>query len=860
MVHPAQISPARAESESALPPSPPSPPALGRRLRLRLRLLRPYGLAAVVVAVAFCASGMYRRTVPFGPGTRSTNDLGDQSVPIHGYLRDLLLGHAEGDLLFNWRSGWGVSFLPDLYTYATSPFSLLVVLFPRNRMDDALFFIILLKMMVAAVAMVAFLRSTGRGPWWLLGLFGAGYGLCGWAIDDAAYVPQWLDGLVLFPLLCLVGRWRRDNRRFLLGVLVVGYGWLANFYTGYMATIAAGLVLVCGLLAESMTWRARLTALARFAATVLCGIAAVLPLLIPTYLAAKQSADSTVIAAPFTPVSWVDFLSRLLPATEGVGFSASIYVGTLALVLVAALPLHRGVPARTRVAWLLLVIALVASFRWTPTVTAWHLFDEPQGSSYREAFVLCGVLIIAGWQAVAAGLPRWPALAGGAGIVAAIAAFTYGGRFVHPRAWLVLAGSLLVVVAVLLGTRALTNRTGRWPMVFGAALALLAVLTSTVEQTVTAIVTDQRRDVVWYKIPTWGPAHDQRQAAVAEMSDFPRYRTDPGAPVISRNDPMLLGGQGAGYYSSLIPKATYGTLDALGFGVQNRVVLADDSPVLDAIFAVGGRVTSGPGGATATRQPAPPLVTVHPGNWQEPGVGESPLVRQQAILGRDVYAFPDTTVRIAGRTSQLPAGQARSLPAEADISITVNCGANQRVFAAVPGLIGLFQTGKVVRRAEGGTVLLGTTSPTGRLATTLRLRRPGSLPAHWVGCLDEAKLAAAVNDLTRTGARSVRVDGHRVDAVLPDGSTGVAVLSTTVIEGWRCSANGRDWATPGSYAGLVAVPIAPGSSRVSCVFEPPGLRAGLAAAGVVLLVVVLVLAAPYLLRRRRKRGQPVRPR
>ncbi|MFD0823034.1 YfhO family protein, partial [Micromonospora zhanjiangensis] len=378
----------------------------------------PYPLAALVVAVAFCVSGNYRRTVPFGPLTRSTNDLGDQSVPIHGYLRDLLLGHAEGGLLVNWRSGWGVSFLPDLYTYATSPFSLLVLLFPRDRMDDALFVVILLKMMVAAIAMVAFLRSTGRGRWWLLGLFGAGYGLCGWAVDDAAYVPQWLDGLILFPLLCLVGRWRRDNRRFLLGVLVAGYGWLANFYTAYMATIAAGLVLLCGLLIERTTWRDRALALSRFAGTVLCGIVAVLPLLLPTYLAAKQAAGSTVVNQPFTPIPWVDFLSRLLPATEGVGFSASIYVGTLGLVLVATLPWHRGVPARARIGWLVLVVALVASFRWTPTVTAWHLFDEPQGSSYREAFVLCGVLLIAGWQAVAAGLPRWPALAGGAGVVA----------------------------------------------------------------------------------------------------------------------------------------------------------------------------------------------------------------------------------------------------------------------------------------------------------------------------------------------------------------------------------------------------------------------------------------------------------
>jgi len=60
------------------------------------------------------------RSCPFGPRTRNVNDLGNQYVPFHAHLWDLLHGTSDGDLFLNWRSGDGSSFLPDLGTYLSS--------------------------------------------------------------------------------------------------------------------------------------------------------------------------------------------------------------------------------------------------------------------------------------------------------------------------------------------------------------------------------------------------------------------------------------------------------------------------------------------------------------------------------------------------------------------------------------------------------------------------------------------------------------------------------------------------------------------------------------------------------------------
>lgn len=165
----------------------------------RRRSLLGSALAALLTAVAVCAGDAAARVFPYGSRHRSINDLGNQFVPFHAQLWDLLHGRAEGGLLFNWRSGYGMSFLPDLGTYLTSPFAVLVGLFPRADIDLAVYVVTVLKMSAAAAAMAWLLRTQRRGPWWAAGLLGASYALCGWSVIEASYNPMWLDGLIAFP-------------------------------------------------------------------------------------------------------------------------------------------------------------------------------------------------------------------------------------------------------------------------------------------------------------------------------------------------------------------------------------------------------------------------------------------------------------------------------------------------------------------------------------------------------------------------------------------------------------------------------------------------------------------------------------
>ncbi|MEU9165640.1 YfhO family protein [Streptomyces sp. NPDC048424] len=762
-------------------------------------------LAALLTAVAVCAGDAAARVFPYGPRHRSINDLGNQFVPFHAHLWDLLHGRAEGGLLFNWQSGYGTSFLPDLGTYLTSPLSVLVGLFPRADIDLAVYVVTVLKMTVAAAAMAWLLRTQRRGPWWAAGLLGASYALCGWSVIEASYNPMWLDGLIAFPLLCLTGEWALRGRRLVLAPLVVAVCWTANFYTAYMATLGAALVLVVRVVLTREGLRTRTAVIARAAGTTLLGILLAAPVLVPLFLSSGQAYPGWV--KEFRPVSWADLFARLLPATYSFS-SPAVFVGTGTLLLVAALPFHRAVPLRARLWWAGLTVAVALSLQWAPTHLAWHLFATPNGSPYRQTFVLAGIAVIAAWTGLAAGLPRPPALAAGAGLLAAAVLWSRGSTLGTDWGYALFAGGLALAGAA---WWALRHRRLALP----AAGLLAAVLLAQAAATTAYGHKGKLGGLDDY--PSWGAAHTARAEALAGAEGWPAYRTDPSRPALSGNDPMLLGGEGGSYYSSHTPEVFTHTMVALGAGwtSRGRNVQSIDNPVTDALFAVGARLR--PDG-TVRRAEVPPLVTTRP-----PGAplsyGDSPFANQELLLGARVYEDPLAPgVCRAGTEAYLWAPEYNATARLAD-------GPAFRLNGNAPRNRAALQPMGVSRGASSALVF------------------DAAPPARWtLSCLDRARLDTAVGVLRATAATSLHVGSSRIRAELPAGATGTAVLSVPAIAGWTC--NGRPAA---AHLGLVALPLDGRTTTLSCSFRPPGLVPGAAAAGLALVVLTALV-----LRRRQR--------
>lgn len=791
----------------------PAPPAPRRAARL-------YGplLAFLVTSGAFCAAWVARGTFPFGNTGRAVNDQANQYVPFHRALWDLAHGQAAGDLLFTWRGGFGQQFLSDYYTYLGNPFSWLAVLVPRAHVDLAVFAITPVTMGTAAALMTVYLGKLHPGPWWQRGVLGACYGLCGWALSDASYIPMWLWGLVALPMLGIAVEWCLEGRRWPGAALLVALAWYGNFYTAMMATMAACVLLAIRLITRDISGAHRLRALWRAATAAATGILLTLPLLLPSFLS-SGSAQPTQAAA-FDPVRIEIFLAGMLPATHLWGGRPRLYVASLGLILAGTFLFNTAIAKKTRLVWAAATLLVVVSFQFPPTQYVWHGLAVPNGNPYREAFVFSGMVVILAWLALA----HRPRPAHLALVAALLVAATFllrhtddFGGWTWPA---VLGGgavSLLALILLALGEK-------RRVLLPVAAVLMVGVVFA--ESTVAAANADARRARERWAKPTATSSKsiNEHFDAVRDVDGWPAYRTDSGAPQTSYNDALALRSEGPQYYSSYLPEATYRALEPLGYGYKNdgRTIFGADNPVLDAIFAIGARVRPGtaPGTWTSSRFPAPPLVTVRTAPYTSPNPADSVYARQENVLGATVYRIPRVT-RTGSATEQ---------------TYAATCAPGSEAYWYSPALYGTLASGGTERPLEDlmtGVVPLGEVPASGRVDVTVKTRTEGATAGeHPLGCLDRAALDRTVAHLKATGATEVKAGGHTIEATLPRGATGTAVFAMTDVPGWQCSAPVRD------FHGLLSLPLAPGTDKVSCTFTPKGLAPGLAGGALALMILI----------------------
>ncbi|MEV4261432.1 YfhO family protein [Kribbella sp. NPDC049584] len=825
----------------------------------------PVLAAAVAAGLTFVISGVIRGTYPFGDGSRSTNDLGQQFVPMYAHYRDMLTGQGVGDLLFNWSSGFGVPFLGDFMAYVGSTLSWIVLLFPRDHIDLALFLVDVFAIGIAAGAMTAYLRRLRPGPAWIAVVAGISYGACGWAIDDAAYMSVWLNGLIAFPILCLLCEWilsRRSAVSLLVSPLVVALLWTSHFYTVYMATIGASIVVAARILAydASVSWWHRLTGAVRCIVAVGLGIGLAAPLLVPTFRIVQAARPSPDVA--FRPIGAIDFLARLLPGSEGVGATPGLAVGTVLLLLAVSFPFNRAIPGRERIVWTVTVALTMLSMQVDFTHDVWHGFDTPNGSQYRQAFVVAGLLVIVGWMSAASGLRTVLPVAAPVGVVLVLYVVMWNVRTTTTTTRVVVPLLIVISVAAWLASRRPDRlRSAAVTLLVGAVIAEVSVSSAAIDA--------QRSKILSAKAP-WGEQHTAIRGLVESVADWPTHRAAPGADQ-TVNDPMLIGGEGPQYYSSTIPDRVSQQLLDLGFGYSSygRATIDPQNPVIDAAFAIRHRVVVGDDDVPKLETyDAAPLVTVRPGKpftSRDPG----PFGVQETALGADVYTIPkvlgekDPDVSVSDRRGGLTlvptAGAA--LPLETRLHAT--CAPGSEVWFAAPIYVGdvlvdgrhwvtnLDTKAKSPGIYSGAPMLrVGTAGADGKVEVQLRLAARTKLPSSPIGCLHRDRLEAAAAQFGASKVSAVTVGGHSIHVRLHPGEAAAVVIAVVRIDGWRCSVDGKASRNPSARGGLIAVAAPAGASDVSCAYRLVGTRMGLAVGAVALLGLMLVAAALLVLRRR----------
>ena len=117
----------------------------------------PYVITSVLVFFCFLLIFINKGIFPFGKNSLIWGDMHDQITAFYYHFYDSFRGSAS--LLVDFTTGGGVNFLGIMAYYILSPFTFLLLLFPREQIYLAVSIVVALKILVSSLTCLYFIRT-----------------------------------------------------------------------------------------------------------------------------------------------------------------------------------------------------------------------------------------------------------------------------------------------------------------------------------------------------------------------------------------------------------------------------------------------------------------------------------------------------------------------------------------------------------------------------------------------------------------------------------------------------------------------------------------------------------------------------
>jgi len=371
-----------------------------KRLSQRaLTLLACFGLPFFAMILIYCCLQVW----PVGEHSVLVLDLNAQYVYYFEQLRDVLTGGET--LLYSFERALGGEFMGIFAYYLSSPFSLLVALFPKEMITEALYLILVLKTGFCGLSFGYYLTKTrDLRPLYTVS-FAVMYALCSYVVVMQHNV-MWIDNVIAFPLLLLGVDSLIKQGKFKLYVLALVYAVFSNFYIGYMTCLFVFFYFFARYFMLTPQERNPGRERAHFAATLmrialwtLVALMICAVILLPTYYSLTFGKLS--FSNPnYTPKQMFEFADIVTKAFFGSYDTVRpagmpfIYGGTLALILAPLYFFAEGIPTRRKVGMAFMMALLLVSFNFSIFDIVWHGMQRPNWLNARFAFMFTGLMLI----------------------------------------------------------------------------------------------------------------------------------------------------------------------------------------------------------------------------------------------------------------------------------------------------------------------------------------------------------------------------------------------------------------------------------------------------------------------------------
>lgn len=341
---------------------------------------------SVTLFVALAAAG---HVYPFGDNSFLTNDLKYQYIDFFAWFRRVLLG--EANLRYSFSQGLGMNTWGLYSYYLASPFNLLCVLFPADKLTLFVFVISALKLGCIHISSAWYVQKRFGLSKPATFLLSASFTFCSWTVSNLRN-PLWIDCLILLPV-CAYGcyeliRRQRMARLVIATALNVMFCWYTAYISILFLCIFVLVEFVDYVAEEGFSWKLMLDRALRFAGAIALGLLLSAWTFLPTILAMSKGGPVLALG-PLLKTSLKSLIRGFLPGMwVNDDSTPQFYCGVIMMLLAVSLLFNRAVSIKTRIATLVVTIILIASSVLSPLEYIWCGMRVPNGFYSRTAFLL----------------------------------------------------------------------------------------------------------------------------------------------------------------------------------------------------------------------------------------------------------------------------------------------------------------------------------------------------------------------------------------------------------------------------------------------------------------------------------------
>lgn len=349
-------------------------------------------VTAIILIIAFALNGIY----PSSEKSIFIYDMGAQYASFYSYLHHL--GKGYNTVFFQTLSALGGSYFGTWAYYTASPLSLFVLLFDPSELQNAIYFLTLIKISLSAVSFSIFVRNGRlKDLGFVPTLAGAAaYSLMSYNIVYSMSL-MWIDGVILLPLVILgVEKVFFENRRALF-CISLALALMFNYYTGYMIVL---FIVIYFLYLCIYRGSDRKQVLAGGVRLFVCGFTSVLmasvvwlPVIIDLAGGRLNEEAKVMFGLMRNPFG---VIRQLLPFSYG-GFSVDgnppVYCGILVTSLAVFYFALRKISKRKKLAAVFVFVLFGISFCLDGADLLWHGMQLPVSFPARYSFLFSFFLI-----------------------------------------------------------------------------------------------------------------------------------------------------------------------------------------------------------------------------------------------------------------------------------------------------------------------------------------------------------------------------------------------------------------------------------------------------------------------------------